>query len=1122
MISYKSINRQEVSNSGAKTSTTNLIDSYYQEEKDDYYTKEKQPSEWYGNLSQDLGLLGKNVAKEDFSHLLNGEYKGNTLRDSSYKKKDTNDRLAIDLTFNAPKSVSIMALVAGDTRLIQAHNEAVKESLDLIETFAQGRKKVGGKSTIENTNKIAAAMFRHDTNRNNDPHLHTHSVVLNITKRSDGEYRALHNDKLVRAIPVASQNYQNILAKKCRELGYDIRINENGLFDLAHISREQLMQFSSRGKEVEENLAKMGLTRQTATKEQRQKANLLTRQKKQKTDKKEIQSHWAKIAQNLGLDKVLNTNIIQQKEVNHERNRGGNTERSHSNQNNIASPSTIGGQTNAETDGLHGVSSSNVAGDGERREMLLQDNSQLELHEQRTYSNKGLRWYSNDISRLRELKDDLIDKFGKKTKESTQKLENVATMEEVKTLNSAIKYQNLQTQTDNEHETFKDMITYEPPNSEITQEWQDFAKSLNMTFEKGTTKDENDYFSADKLVHHVVQHLLDKKVEITKDEIIKQMLVKGFGVVDYKQSEQLLNDYVKQGNLVQTHRLYKPADERDDSKARTANEWIEFLSKDKQIDKQTAINFVQKGINENRLVEVKERYTTQENIDREMRILRFMKKGQGVLQPFYTEKESEQVLQDTTLNDGQKSAAKLIMTTKDRVVGIQGFAGVGKSYTLSETIKHINNAGGQAHLFAPYSSQVKSLQADGHEANTLAKLLHSPKMQKELDKDSVIIVDEAGVVNNKQMEQLLKLAREKQCRVVLLGDTQQTKAIEAGKPFDLLQTQGMNFAVIDEIQRQKNETLKKAVIEAATNQSRQSVQTLGKSILQIQDRDERLNSLVSKYVQMLPDERDKTLIVTGTNEDKDYINGKIRDDLKLSGTGVKVKILKSVDMSKEEMSHARYYKDGYIIQTNTKPHNTDLKKDCLYEVIGKERQLLIVKDEQGRVVKFSPNNEKLSVFTSKDAEFSAGDKVKITKSNAQLGVATGDSLTVIKTSASTIVAQDNKTGSIHKFNVKDRLNLDHNYCSTVHSSQGLTVDNVLININTYSKTTSKEVYYVAVSRAKHQAYIVTDDIQKLPDVITKGADKHSAFELTGGYQKIELAQPKQKEKQKIKQSEFEM
>lgn len=107
MISSQLITRQSVGNG----SVAKAIDSYYQEEKDDYYTRDKQPSEWYGQAANELGLKGETVKKEDFAQLLEGKFKDQTLRDSSFKGKSAKDRLGLDLTFNAPKSVSIQALV---------------------------------------------------------------------------------------------------------------------------------------------------------------------------------------------------------------------------------------------------------------------------------------------------------------------------------------------------------------------------------------------------------------------------------------------------------------------------------------------------------------------------------------------------------------------------------------------------------------------------------------------------------------------------------------------------------------------------------------------------------------------------------------------------------------------------------------------------------------------------------------------------------------------------------------------------------------------------------------------------------------------------------------------------
>ena len=68
---------------------------------------------------------------------------------------------------------------------------------------------------------------------------------------------------------------------------------------------------------------------------------------------------------------------------------------------------------------------------------------------------------------------------------------------------------------------------------------------------------------------------------------------------------------------------------------------------------------------------------------------------------------------------------------------------------------------------------------------------------------------------------------------------------------------------------------------------------------------------------------------------------------------------------------------------------------------------------------------------------------------------------------------------------------------TVHAAQGLTVDRVMVNMDNTSKTTSKEVYYVAISRAKHRADVYTDSIEKLPAAIQRGSNKQSAVELVG-------------------------
>lgn len=1143
MISPKSITRKDASDG----KVTKAIDSYYQEEKDDYYTREKQPSEWYGSLASDLELVGS-IEKEDFTKMLDGQHKDKILRDSSFKKKSANDRLGMDLTFNAPKSVSIQALVAGDSRLIEAHHEAVKESLAMIESNAQARKKVGGKTRIENTNKIAVAMFRHDTNRNNDPHLHTHSVVLNITQRGDGAYRALHNDQLVRKIPEASQAYQTNLAKKCRDLGYDVRLNKNGTFDLAHISREQIIQFSTRSKQIEASLAARGLTRESASKEQRQMANFVTKDHKRKIDKNWIQDKWVAAARRMGIESALlpshalnqqskdKENVREKEQINHESNikldgrseRGIGQDRTndsrnrttdsgdrdstransrrdkeHDNYSNTKSfTSGARGSQDATEDSMYELHGSDVAGATQRSKVLLQDNEQLQLHDSKANPTRRMRWSGNRSSangRLNKIKT----KFGFESKQPPQSLDETKHLDDTALLDSKAEiedeneYATLQTNSSKEQkESLKDMLEYEAPTTELTQRWQKVAENLELDLAPGKMVNEpNREFSGRKLMSHVVEHLADKKVDMTREEIIRETLVKGMGEIDHQEANQLLDNYIKEGKVIKADPLYKTSEDKGSTTAKTISQWQNSLVKESKLSEESAMKAITNGIEQGRLLKLEDRYVTKEDLTSEKKILQIMEEGRGSHNSYMNQETADSILAKTTLNEGQKSAAKLILTTEDRVVGIQGYAGVGKSFTLSQTLPEIEKTGNDVHVFAPYGAQVKSLKEDGHDAYTLAKLLNSQSMQDAINENDLIVVDEAGVIPNKDAEQLMKIAEQRKAKLVLLGDIQQTKAINAGKPFDLLQDNDMGLAVIDEIQRQKEETLKKAVVFAAKDDPKKSIKTLSKSIYEIRSKRTRLDTLVDKYMGYDEETRNNTLIVTGTNKDKAYINDSIREQMGLKGQGYMTSQLKRVDMSKAEMKHARYYEESLLVETQSKPNNPELQKSELYRVTGSEGHLLIVKDDKGKEIKFNPAREKLSAYESEKIEVSVGDKLRVTKGDNEKGTVTGDKLVVESVAKSNFTAIDVKTGQLHLFSTKEQNHIDHDYSSTVHASQGLSVDNVLINIDTKSKTTTKEVYYVAVSRAKHQAIVLTDNMKKLPDAIARGAEKHSAYQM---------------------------
>ncbi|AZC05444.1 hypothetical protein DKE50_021740 (plasmid) [Acinetobacter nosocomialis] len=162
------------------------------------------------------------------------------------------------------------------------------------------KKKTKGVTQIERTGKLAIGTFRHETNRNQDPHLHTHAVIINITKRADGEYRALHNDSIVKNTKEYTKIYQAYLAKELKAQGFKLRITKDG-FELAHINDNQIQAFSSRSKEVTDALEAKGLSRETATTADKQNATLDTRQRKQDKDIIQVRHSWKQIANEIGV-----------------------------------------------------------------------------------------------------------------------------------------------------------------------------------------------------------------------------------------------------------------------------------------------------------------------------------------------------------------------------------------------------------------------------------------------------------------------------------------------------------------------------------------------------------------------------------------------------------------------------------------------------------------------------------------------------------------------------------------------------------------------------------------------------------------------------------------------------
>ena len=213
---------------------------------DDYYLQEG--GSWQGRAAASLGLTGQ-IDHDDFDIVLEGKdpNTGEQLREI----KGDNNRAAVDLTFSAPKSVSILSIFDENMKL--AHDQAVANIVDYLEeNNIHTREQKNGSRQIINTKNLIAAKFDHLVSRELDPQLHTHAVLMNLTRKENSDWRAIHNDSLYKDKMFLGRLYRNELAYQLRNRGYKIDITDRkqSFFEVEGVDSSLIERFSSRRAQV--------------------------------------------------------------------------------------------------------------------------------------------------------------------------------------------------------------------------------------------------------------------------------------------------------------------------------------------------------------------------------------------------------------------------------------------------------------------------------------------------------------------------------------------------------------------------------------------------------------------------------------------------------------------------------------------------------------------------------------------------------------------------------------------------------------------------------------------------------------------------------------------------------
>ena len=227
-------------------STAGAKEYYYH--KDPIFSKKNGISKWYGAGSEKLGLSG-HVEKKYFLNIIAGnDPMGNQIIQDGVNGEH---RACVDIPFSAPKSVSILALHAGDDKLIEAHRAAIVSTIQYIEkNYIYARRTTGGVTEIERTGNGVFATFTHSTSRENDPQLHTHTLIMNMTEAGNG-WRAVWNDQIFKDQVLLNSVYQSYLARNVKNLEYSIENKPDGTWEIAGVKQEWIDVFSKRSRAID-------------------------------------------------------------------------------------------------------------------------------------------------------------------------------------------------------------------------------------------------------------------------------------------------------------------------------------------------------------------------------------------------------------------------------------------------------------------------------------------------------------------------------------------------------------------------------------------------------------------------------------------------------------------------------------------------------------------------------------------------------------------------------------------------------------------------------------------------------------------------------------------------------
>ena len=506
-------------------------------------------------------------------------------------------------------------------------------------------------------------------------------------------------------------------------------------------------------------------------------------------------------------------------------------------------------------------------------------------------------------------------------------------------------------------------------------------------------------------------------------------------------------------------------------------------------------------------------FTTRQNVEIEAKMLRIVTDGRGILSSIASPLEAAKSVATASAqaervgfrwNAGQRQATEQLLTSRNRVTALQGYAGTAKTTTVLATFAREARAQGVPVVaLAPTASAAMVLgEALGARSDTVARHLLSPERPHQ-GQPAAWIVDEASLLSARDTARLFDLADKHNARIVLVGDVKQLGSVEAGAAFAQLQNAGMETAKLAEIVRQTNTAAKDAVLASIEGDAKKALDALdrgGGQIVENADRAERFTAMAERYAGLGKEERARTLVIEPSREGRDALTADIRNALTkagaLTGPAVAVESLANKGLTRAETRDPMSFDKGDVVRFTRDYADKGVTRREAYTVdrIDPAKAAITLKSEDGREVDWRLRQwgaGKVQTFTPQSMELKTGDSIRFTRNDREAGRINGGRGEVVavdeQTRTATIRTAQGTTETLNLNSARDR-HIAHAYVDTAFAAQGRTADHVMIHADSAAATlVDQKSFYVGISRAKESATIFTNDRGKLVSAINERA-----------------------------------